>query len=339
MTIIPQRLFLEITTECNLRCKLCKSWEQKDPSNKLNLATKLIFLKEYIKWLDKSNDSYKNMISVILTGGEPFLYPDQVFEIAKICQDNGIKCYVISNGSLIAHKLDEILNSGLSALTLSIDSHLAKTHDYLRGEFGLFNKLLSLIRELKSKRDEKNYPIKICVQSILGDWNIDSLPAHIDFFKGLGTDGIMFQPIQYPFGLLIPENWHKNYDKFPNSEEEIQNAMNYLMETKQQDGFIMNSREEIALWGYYFKNPEYISKISNPCRAFEQNLIIDISGNVKFCFSKEIEPKNKIGNITTTSIDDMWNGKSALQEIAEMRSCIRACGIMACHIDTKLREN
>jgi len=30
MTLIPHRLFLEITTECNLRCKLCKLWEQKD---------------------------------------------------------------------------------------------------------------------------------------------------------------------------------------------------------------------------------------------------------------------------------------------------------------------
>ena len=35
--------------------------------------------------------------------------------------------------------------------------------------------------------------------------------------------------------------------------------MNYLLKTKQHDGFIMNSREEIELWRYYFKNPEYIS--------------------------------------------------------------------------------
>jgi len=338
MTIIPQRLFLEITTECNLRCKLCKSWEQKDPSNKLNLADKLIFLKEFIMWLDKSNESYKNLLSVILTGGEPFLYPDQVFEIAKICGDNVINCYVISNGSLIAHKLDEILNSGLNALTLSIDSHLSKARDYLRGEPGLFNNLLTVIRELKSKKDENSYPIKICVQSILGDWNVNSLPTQIKFFKDLGLEGMMFQPIQYPFGLLIPENWHKKYDKFPHSEEEIQNVINYLLKLKHQDGFIMNSKEEIELWRYYFKDPEYISDTFNPCRAFEQNLIVDVCGNVKFCFSRDIEPKNKIGNITTTSIDDIWNGKTASQEKAEMRSCIRACGIMACHIDTNLRE-
>ena len=145
MTNFPQRLFLEITTECNLRCKLCKSWEQKDPLNKLNLTAKLNFLKQFIDWLKKSDESYQNSLSVILTGGEPFFYPEQVFEIAKICENNIINCYVISNGSLIAHKLDEILNSGLSALTLSIDSHLAKTHDSLRGEFGLFNKLVSLV--------------------------------------------------------------------------------------------------------------------------------------------------------------------------------------------------
>ncbi len=83
MTIIPQRLFLEITTECNLRCKLCKSWEQKDPSNKLNLANKLIFLKEFIKWLDKSNESYKNLLNVILTGGSLFFILTRFLKLLK----------------------------------------------------------------------------------------------------------------------------------------------------------------------------------------------------------------------------------------------------------------
>jgi len=338
MTVIPQRLFLEITTECNLSCKLCKLWTQKDPQNKLTLRVKLSFLQKFIEWIGNYNDPNQKSLKVVLTGGEPFLFSNQIFDIAHLCKENGVNCYVNTNGSLIKDKIDVILNSGLKALTLSIDYHISKIHDNLRGKQGLFNYLIQALKELNSKKNENGYPIEICIQSILGGWNIGSLPTHVKFFKNLGLDGIMFQPIQYPFGLLIPKNWYITFDKFPNSKEYIQNALKYLLEEKQNDGFIMNSKEEIELWQYYFENPEYLPKYINPCKSWEQNLIVDVCGNVKFCFNKELKPNNLIGNILTTSIDDLWNGQKALQIKESMRSCNRACGVMACHIDTNLRR-
>lgn len=38
---IPLRLFLEITTECNLRCQLCRLWQQTHPPNRLYLTQKI----------------------------------------------------------------------------------------------------------------------------------------------------------------------------------------------------------------------------------------------------------------------------------------------------------
>ena len=96
----------------------------------------------------------------------------------------------------------------------------------------------------------------------------------------------MFQPIQYTFGLQIPKNWHFTFDKFPHSEEDIQNGINYLLSLKHDNGFVMNSKEEIQFWKSYFRNPEYLPKYLNPCKAYEQNLIVDVCGNVKFCFNK-----------------------------------------------------
>ena len=339
MTIIPQRLFLEVTTECNLRCKLCTFWQNKDPRDKITLASKVKFVKKVINWLEKCSERYRNPFSLILTGGEPFLYPKHIYKIAKLCEINEINCCINTNGSLINSNLKKILNSGLTALTFSIDSHIAQIHDSLRGSIYLFDYVLATIKKIKQKKDNHNLPLKVFVQSILGEWNINTLPSHVNFFKELGMDGIMFQPIQYPFGLQIPENWHSHFKKFPNSETEIQNGINYLLSLKQENGFVMNSKEEIELWKSYFQNPEYIQRDLNPCRAHEQNLIVDVCGNVKFCFNKELEPKNKIGNILTNTIEELWYGKNALQERQSMRSCNRACGIMTCHIDANLRES
>ncbi|MFX1453059.1 MAG: radical SAM protein [Promethearchaeota archaeon] len=339
MKNIPHRLFLEITTECNLYCKICKLWKQKDPLDKINLETKLNFLQRFFEWIRNFNGANQKPLSVILTGGEPFLFPNQIFEISHLCQENGVKSYVNTNGSLIKNKLDRILNSTLTALTISIDSHLSKIHDNLRERIGLFDTLIKILKDLRCKKKENGYPIKIYIQSILGNWNIGSLEAHINFFKDLDIDGIMFQPIQYPFGLQIPNGWYLTFDKFPHYKDDIQYAINYLLKEKQYNGFVMNSKEEIELWKFYFENPEYLSDSINPCRSFEQNMIVDVCGNVKFCFNRELVPETKIGNILTTSIDKLWTGKNALEEKNMMRLCNRACGVMACHIDTNFRKD
>ncbi len=335
---IPLRLFLEITTECNLRCQLCKLWQQKDPPNKLDLIQKIQFLESLFRWLEIFNPNFRDNFRVILTGGEPFLFPTQVFEIARFCRMNEVNCYINSSGLLLRPIMEMVPNSGLTAITISVDSHIDVLHDNLRGRRRIFREVINTIKLMLNQKRQENIPIKICIQSILGNWNIQTLPAHIEFFKNLGVDGIMFQCIQYPFGLSIPQGWYKSFENFPRSEIDIQNAVNYLISQKKRDGFLMNSMEEIKLWREYFKNPEYLNMNLNPCKSYEQNLIVDVCGNVKFCFNKVLEQPNKIGNILITPLDELWNGKSALQIKEEMKYCTRSCGIMACHIDSNLRE-
>lgn len=50
MSIIPQRLIIEVTTECNLRYRLCNFWQNKDPRNKIDLTSKINFLEKAIHW-------------------------------------------------------------------------------------------------------------------------------------------------------------------------------------------------------------------------------------------------------------------------------------------------
>ena len=336
MTYPPHNFFLEITTECNLKCQICDLWKRKDSSNKLNIENKLKILKNVIDWAEENNPDSRRNMNVILTGGEPFLFPDQVFMISDICQQNHLNCYINTNGSLIRPQTDKILDSGLTAVTISLDSHHSKIHDKLRQSPGLFKTVIGTIKILIDKKRKENYPIKICVQSILGDWNIGEVTEHVEFFEDLGIDGIQFQPFQYPFGRFIPFGWSKESDFFPNSHDEIDNAIDNLLRLKVKNSFIMNSVEEIQLFRHYFKNPESLPNRS--CKAFEQNLIIDVCGNVKFCFNKSLEPVDKIGNILTKKIDMLLNGTEATLVKESMRNCNSPCGIMMCHVSSNLRD-
>lgn len=331
-------LFLEITTECNLKCRLCDLWRRKDSINKLNIDDKSKFLKDMCNWSEENNPCHRRNFNVILTGGEPFLFPTQVFTISNICKENHIPCYINTNGSLIEPLTDRVLNSGITALTISLDSHHSNIHDNLRQSPGLFKSVLRVIRLLLIQKRKNNYPIKICVQSILGDWNIRELNEHVEFFENLGVDGIQFQPLQYPFGRSITVEWYKESNYFPNSQDDIDNAIDILLQFKIGNGFIMNSAEEIKLFRQYFKYPEFQPDNIKPCKVCDQNLIIDVCGNVKFCFNKSVEPPDKIGNILTKKIDELLNGTGASLVKESMRNCNHACGGMICHIDSNLRD-
>lgn len=331
-------LFLEITTECNLKCQICDLWTRNDQLNRLTINDKLKFLKDICEWFEENNSYSKRNLNVILTGGEPFLFPNQVFMISNFCEENHIPCYINTNGSLIEPLIDRILNSGLTALTISLDSYHSNIHDNLRQSPGLFKSVIKVINLLLIQKRKNNYPIKICVQSILGDWNIKEITEHVEFFENLGIDGIQFQPIQYPFGKFVPFEWYKESNFFPNSQDDIDNVIGKLLQFKAKKGFIMNSTEEINLFRQYFKYPEFLPETIKICKACDQNLIIDVYGNVKFCFGKPVEPIDKIGNILTKRIDDLLNGKGATLIKESMRKCNRACGIMMCHIDSNLRD-
>lgn len=333
----PNRLFLEITTECNLKCKLCKLWQNRDDSSKITLEDKINFLDNLKNWLEHNSSPLINNFSIVLTGGEPFLYPKEIFKILEKCQKLGFFCFINTNGTLLEPWLLKIPKSGLTAITFSIDSHISTIHDDLRGVAGTFNKAVKNIKKLLVYRKKFQSDLKIYIQSILGTWNINNLEEQINWVKNLGVDGIMFQCIQFPFGIPIPAEWHKDFPYFPNPET-IQKMIDTILKFKRKNGIIANAVNEIKWWTFYFNNPEVLPENIHVCRAYDQNLIVDIYGNVKFCFNKYLEPPNRIGNVLKNALNDLWTGNEALTVKEEMKKCHRACGIMICHCDTNIRE-
>jgi len=113
----PNRMFLEITTECNLRCQLCKLWKNKDPIGKLSTNEKIQIIETLAFWLKNQTNSSLSHFSIIFTGGEPFRYPNQVLKLANTCGEIGFQSYVNTNGVLIQPFISKMVNSGLTAVT------------------------------------------------------------------------------------------------------------------------------------------------------------------------------------------------------------------------------
>lgn len=154
------RVLWEITPRCNMNCKHCLFFQSNDKSIKEEMNTKECF--KIIENLSKE----EKLDSIWLSGGEPLLRND-IVSICKKISEYGIKPSISTNGILLTKTLiDDLYQSGVRYIYLSIDGANAKTHDKLRGVNGAFKKLMEVMDLLKNSRIETGASFMVTEDSI-----------------------------------------------------------------------------------------------------------------------------------------------------------------------------
>jgi radical SAM enzyme (rSAM/lipoprotein system) len=157
-------LFWECTTQCNMSCLHCGS----DCSQ--NNSFKDMPLTDFLSALDTIKAKPENF-TVVITGGEPLLRND-----LEICgreiRKHGARWGIVSNGYLYnMERHISLLNSGLGALTISLDG-LEENHNWLRNSSDSFAKVDTAL-SLAAGSSRLNFDIVTCVNKR----NITELPS------------------------------------------------------------------------------------------------------------------------------------------------------------------
>ena len=134
----PESVTLFLTHRCNLACLMCGQWGEAGVTKQQK--------QEYLRQ-ELTLDKLKKLIcdlslfkpSITLFGGEPLLYPSCP-ELIKYIKQKKLHCLMITNGSLLEEKAEELVSSGLDELNVSLDG-AAQLHDQIRGMPGLFDKI------------------------------------------------------------------------------------------------------------------------------------------------------------------------------------------------------
>ena len=139
----PFKVNLEITQNCNLKCKFCylehKQYSQV-PSQNLSVNK----IKQIIDELKKTNVQVVNLF-----GGEPFLRED-IFEIIKYIKEKDMEVNINSNGILLTKEIITKLKAlGVYCIHISLDGATPKTYGLMRNE-NTFNLVL---KNIKNARD------------------------------------------------------------------------------------------------------------------------------------------------------------------------------------------
>jgi len=108
--------WVEITTDCNLKCPGCYRGCDKDDN--IAIHEPIESVKENILEMKR----LRNCQIISLSGGEPLLHPE-LGQIINFIKENGMYPFVHTNGILLSpEKINELKKEGLAGLIIRVDS-------------------------------------------------------------------------------------------------------------------------------------------------------------------------------------------------------------------------
>jgi len=292
----PLHFQLEPATGCNLRCKMCQV-----PA----------YSRDQFKTM--SLDGFRHIfdqirpIKVALSGaGEPFLNRDLV-KIIRYAHERGASVLTTTNFTLCTSRLEEIVDSGLSLLKVSIDAARPETYAKIRGR-DFHSRIVRDIKELQRIKKSKHSPTPyLRLQFVLQSDSIDEAAEVVDLAHELGANSIYYQPLET---LLVAER-----------KEELTRGVTFdLLRSR-----LIEARDRAAKVGIGSNAGILVENLDSYYRKYGRGVpdepprrvcllpwfscYITVDGDVRPCCSFGEGETLFFGNLFERSFEEIWNSE------------------------------
>lgn len=181
------RVAIEPTNACNLKCRLCPTWQH------MKRERGFMGLEKFKKIIDENSDIFKRINMIF--AGEPLLDKD-VFKMVAYAENKGIEVLLSSNTTLFSdEKIEELFDSNLSLLIVCLDGATKEIHEQYRqgSDFDqVKNNIAKICRIKKERKLKKPY---IILQFLVMKQNEHQINQMIDLSKHLGVDALSLKTI------------------------------------------------------------------------------------------------------------------------------------------------
>lgn len=184
--------YLFLSGKCNNKCLFCFV-RGEDPGEEMSLAK----IKRRIAGIKEEN--------VVLFGGEPTFHPE-FMKITRYLVNKGKKIVVSTNGIKLARPAfaKEFLKENPRQVSVSLHSHLKKTHEYLSGAKNYEETIKGIENIVLWKNNQTTSRINI----VINRYNYKQLLPISKFCVSLGIDSIRFN-------MLSPVMRGKSFNRMP----------------------------------------------------------------------------------------------------------------------------
>ena len=307
------KVYIEPTVACNLDCITCfrNAWEQ--PIGRMNEETFQAILTG-LRALDPIPDVYFGGI------GEPLFHPKTIDWIAEVKQ-LGVKVELITNGTILTEKKSQqLIDSGLDVIWVSIDGASPETYADVR----MGAELPNIIRNLKrfaKMRPANHFPKpEIGIAFVAMKRNIADLPEVIKLGKSLKAKYFSVSNVQpatedMQDDRLYMQTMHNiAYLDAPHLPRLSLPKMDFDETTREALFETFNSQLNITFAGNNWGGA------SDTCNFIESGTMsIAWTGDVSPCWplmhthtsylhgKPRLSKKHVIGNVTERSLFDLWS--------------------------------
>jgi radical SAM protein with 4Fe4S-binding SPASM domain len=297
----PTHLFIEPTTQCNLKCLHCGRtyWKERDQYRDMDL--------EMFKSL-VSEAAELGVNAITIQGlGEPLLHP-QIFEMVNHAQQAGIFTRFNTNFTIMdAEKAENLVKSRHGEVTVSIESVDPDMYADIRRK-GTLDTVLSNMRLLADtkKRLGMDTP-KIRVNAVLMYSTMDHIETLVETLKNLGVSEINFQGLntegipekaRLKDGTLMSKNALASL-----SDQEIENIINRIKALDCPECHVSTH------WDLGGRHSQNIPKdFIRTCREMWERPYVDSNGHVTPCCLIPDGSIMSLGNLNEQSFKDIWAG-------------------------------
>lgn len=286
----PNKVFLELTRACNLRCLHCFNSSGNDIKDKLSFED----FKKIVKIL-----SDKGIIEMRFTGGEPLVYAG-IFELIRFASENNIYPSIGTNATLINEDIAKKLkDAGLRKAVVSVEG-TEEVHNKMRGE-GNFKKSVKAIENLKKNN------IVVRVNSVLTRDNFEDVINLVKFTVDANIPIFIRRYINIGRGLSYDKNiLSKNeYEKF---KSKIEPYLKYDI----VDGHYLKSRKVT-------KNNSKLPFTLDSCSAGQRGMVISPDGEVFSCGFLCASGEKSYGNMIKEKFEDIWKNVVNSELLSDLR--------------------
>lgn len=176
---------INVGKSCNNKCVFClDGMPSKEDKRFIDFE---VMKAELDRWRSEGHES------VGFLGGEPTTYSRITESIAYAKQIGFTRIAVATNAMMFRREafVDELVDAGLTRVTISMHGHTAALEDRLTAVPGGFEKKCAAIRNLQKRQGRGDLADGLSVNLVLNGWNYRHLPKMMRFFfEELGLEDL-----------------------------------------------------------------------------------------------------------------------------------------------------
>lgn len=282
---------------CNCRCVMCDIWKETDMTE--------MPLEELERHM---NDIRKLSVEwVVFSGGEPLMHSD-LFRMAGLLQQHGIRVSLLSTGILLERYAQQIVNH-INDVIISLDGP-PSVHDRIRRVPGAFSQLELGVRAIHEIAVEFPIAARCTIQRLNHAHAVETAETA----KQIGLRSISFLAADVTseaFHRFQPWEARRQAQVALTLEEvvRLENEFDQIDQIWAETGFVLENREKLQRIAGHFRVHLGLTTPQAPrCNAPWTSAVIETDGLVRPCFFHK-----PVGSLKTHSLFEVLNSFEAQQ--------------------------